>query len=146
MQTPFDLTPIYRNSIGVDKLMETLQSRINSNSNNYPPFNIISLDQDRYIIEIAIVGFKENEISITAHNGQLTVRGEQNNSREAQHYLHNGICSKKFKRTFSLADYVEVQSADLNEGLLCINLERIVPDSLKPKEIQINSLTTPIEE
>jgi len=138
----YDFTPFYRNSIGVDKLMETLQSRVNANHGNYPPFNIISIDEDRYAIEIAIAGFKENEVNVTAHNGQLTVRGEMRPIAD-QTYLHNGISNKKFKRDFQLAEYVEVQGAGLTDGILRIELERIVPDTMKPKEIKINGLGLP---
>ena len=138
----FDPTPLYRNSIGVDRLMESLQSRANANHGNYPPYNIIAINDDKYAIEIAIAGFKEDEVNVTAHNGQLTVRGEQNTKID-QNYLHNGISYKKFKRDFQLADYVEVQNAELADGILRIELERIVPDSLKPKEIKINGFETP---
>ena len=144
---PFDLTPFYRNSIGVDKLMETLQSRVNANHGNYPPYNIIAIADDHYIIEIAIAGFKEHEVNITSHDGQLIVKGEQADVMD-ENYLHNGICSKKFKRSFNLAEYVEVQNASLSDGILRIELERIVPDSLKPKEIKINGyeMIPPTEE
>jgi len=138
MQNNFDLTPFYRNSIGVDRLMESLQSRVNANHGNYPPYNIINIDEDKYAIEIAIAGFTDDEINITAHDGQLTVRGEMK-QKEDQNFLHQGISNKKFKRDFQLADYVEVQGADLINGILRIELERIVPDSLKPKEIKVNS-------
>jgi len=137
MQNSIDFTPFYRNSIGVDRLLNTLQSHVNANHGNYPPYNIISVNDDEYIIELAIAGFTEEEINVTAHDGQLTIRGELK-AKEKSTFLHQGISNKKFKRDFQLAEYVEVQSADLENGILRIELQRIVPDSLKPKEIKVN--------
>lgn len=148
--TTQDLAPLYRNSIGVDRLFENLFARHNASGNNgnYPPYNIIALTDDQYVIEIAVAGFKQDEISITAQNGQLTVTGEKAHSVEIEEperkFLHQGIGVRKFARNFELADYVEVGSAELTDGILVINLERIVPDSMKPREIQIGQ--TAIEE
>jgi molecular chaperone IbpA len=148
MQNHYDFTPFYKNSIGVDRLMETLNSRLNANHGNYPPYNIISTSENTYIIELAIAGFTESDINITAHNGKLTVTGEIAPSGEIAdadnplepdvHYLHHGISNRKFNRDFQLSEYVVVQDANLNNGILIISLERVIPDSQKPKEIKIN--------
>ena len=137
----FDLTPFYRNSIGVDRLLDTMQNHLNANQGNYPPYNIISVDEDKYIIELAVAGFSEDDINVTAHDGNLVIRGEMSNKADEsnKNYFHHGISKRKFKREFQLADYVEVQSADLKDGILRINLKRIIPDSLKPKEIKVNA-------
>jgi len=142
--TTQDLAPLYRNSIGVDKLFENMFARNQSHvsgDTNYPPYNIIAVAEDQYIIEIAVAGFSEENINLTVHNKQLIVKGEQVKEEVDVNYLHRGIGKRKFKRVFELADYVEVQGAEINNGILVVNLERIVPDSAKPKEIKIGQST-----
>jgi len=135
-----DLAPLYRNSVGIDRLFEKLinSSQALDKAGNYPPYNIIAINNDEYIIEIAIAGFDEETINITAHNGQLIIKGNKPNDVDV-HYVHHGIGGRKFKRVFELAEYVEVQNANIHNGILIINLERIVPESAKPKEIKIGS-------
>lgn len=146
----FDFSPFYRNSVGVDRLMDSLQSRLNANHGNYPPYNIISIDEDHYVIEIAIAGFTEEDVSVTAHDGKLVIRGELPKDEASEEpredatgrYLHHGISNRKFKRDFQLADYIEVQTADLSNGILRIELARHLPESLQPKEIKINAVSS----
>lgn len=140
--TSLDLAPFYRNSVGVDRFMESMLSKVNgANAGNYPPYNIISLSENKYRVELAIAGFAEDEIKVVAEDGQLIITGEQlkiEGTENEETYLHNGISAKNFIRTFELADYVEVRGATVEAGILKIELERIVPDNLKPKEIKIN--------
>jgi len=144
--TTQDLAPLYRNSIGVDKLFENLFARNRSfdNTGNYPPYNIVAVTDDHYIIELALAGFNKEDINLTVHNGQLIIKGEKAAEEADVRYLHQGIGARKFKRTFELADYVEVQDADMVNGILVINLERIIPDSAKPKKIRIGTNLEPV--
>jgi molecular chaperone IbpA len=146
--TSLDLNPFYRNSVGIDRLMCNMLDRVqHANSGNYPPYNIIQLSNDRYRIEVAVAGFAEDEIKVTADNGQLIILGGTNkcdcNENEGcsdcdeTKYVHRGISSKSFDRTFQLAEHVEVQGASVINGILKIDLERIVPDNLKPKQIEV---------
>ena len=136
--TTYDLAPFYRQSIGLDRLMSHMMNRIDSSgaASNYPPYNIIKTGDETYLIELAVAGFEQGDINMTVHDGMLTITGDKkvDDSRE---YLHKGIGHRKFLRTFNLADYIEVQSAAVNNGVLTVELERIVPDSMKPKTIQI---------
>ena len=108
-------------------------------SPSYPPYNIIKTDDDHYVIEVAVAGFSQDEITITEHDGQLEITGTKAASDENQpSFLHRGISSRKFNRSFNLADYVVVKSADMENGILTIGLERLVPEEMKPKTIAIN--------
>ncbi|NDB64810.1 MAG: heat-shock protein Hsp20 [Euryarchaeota archaeon] len=139
--THLDLQPIYRNSIGVDRLFDTILGNIeHASSSNYPPYNILKKDDDNYIIEVAVAGFDEGEIDVTTHDGVLTIKGEKADvsERPTMDYLHQGIGTRKFERVFNLSDYVEVVSASVANGILSVELERNVPDSMKPKTIAID--------
>ncbi len=135
----FDLTPLFRHSIGFDHLEDIFDSmvRLNSYSNNYPPYNIRSNGKDQYSIELAVAGFDDKELSINLENGQITIEGNKDNSEG--NFMHQGIATRSFKRTFQLAEYVEVIGAGLNNGLLTIALERKLPEELRPKKIEISS-------
>lgn len=139
--TRFDLTPFYRNSVGIDRLSRIMDELETRNAGNYPPYNIISTGEDKYEIEMAIAGFAQNEVSVSAQNGQLHVVGEKAEevADESKQYLHRGISARHFRRVFDLADYVEVQSALMKDGILTIKLERVIPDALKPKLIEVQS-------
>ncbi len=135
----FDLTPLYRHSIGFDHLENIFDSMIKMNdiTENYPPYNIESNGKDSYTIEIAIAGFDENDLNISLENGQLTVVGNRENDNAK--YMHRGIANRSFKRTFKLAEYVEVKGAGIKNGILEIHLERKLPEELKPKKIEIKT-------
>jgi len=136
--TSLDLQPFYRNSIGIDRLFDSMLSRIdNSTSNNYPPYNIIKKDDDNYVIEVATAGFAEGEIDVQVNDGQLIVTGEKAETETEVNYLHQGIGTRKFVRSFQLAEYVEVKSATVENGILVVTLERLVPETMKPKSIAI---------
>jgi len=137
--TTLDLQPFYRNSIGIDRWFDTVLDSIeHSSTTNYPPYNIVKKDDDNYTIELAVAGFTEGEINVTTHDGQLVIKGEKVEQEEEQNYLHKGISARKFERSFTLNDYVEVASATVANGILSIDLERHVPDSMKPKTIAID--------
>lgn len=135
----FNLTPLFRHSIGFDHLEDLFDSmeRLSGVSDNYPPYNIRSNGKDQYAVEIAVAGFDEKDLSISLENGQLTVIGDKDNANG--HYMHQGIATRSFKRTFQLAEYVEVIGAGLNNGLLTIALERKLPKELLPKRIEIST-------
>ena len=137
--TTLDLQPFYRNSIGIDRWFDTVLDSIeHSSTTNYPPYNIVKKDDDNYTIELAVAGFTEGEINVTTHDGQLVIKGEKVEPEEEQNYLHKGISARKFERSFTLNDYVEVASATVANGILSIDLERHVPESMKPKTIAID--------
>ena len=140
MQTlrDYDLNSFYRNSIGIDKMFETLHSHTTNNSGGFPPYDVISTSEDNYVIKLAIAGFTEKDVNITAHNGQLIIKGEAEKSDEDTNYMHKGISNRKFKREFTLSDYVEVTDAKMKDGILEVSLERQVPESMQPRQIGIN--------
>ena len=135
--TKFDLTPFNRATVGFDRMFDLLDRQFaNSASTTYPPYNIIKEGEDSYKIEIAVAGFREDELDITVKDFVLTVTGEQKRD-EATTYLHKGISARSFTRTFTLGDHVEVKGATVQNGLLVITLEREVPEEAKPKKIAI---------
>lgn len=138
--TKFDLTPFHRATVGFDRVFDILDRQFaNSVSTSYPPYNIIKEGEDSYKIEIAVAGFREDEIDITVKDYSLTVTGEQKRDEnvEGLTYLHKGISARNFTRSFTLGDHVEVKGATVRNGLLIINLEREIPEAAKPKKIAI---------
>lgn len=134
-----DLTPLYRNSIGFDRLASLLDSALRTDSValGYPPYNIEMLGENRYAITLAVAGFEQSELELTVEKGVLTVRGKKAKGEERK-YLHQGIANRAFERKFNLADYVEVTGADLQNGLLTISLVKEIPEAMKPRTIAIN--------
>lgn len=135
-----DLTPLYRSSIGFDRLASLLDSALSSDTvaSGYPPYNIEVLADNKYAIELAVAGFDEKELDIKVEKGTLIVRGEK--QRQDEHkYLYHGIANRTFERKFNLADYVEVIDASLKNGLLTISLVKEIPEAMKPKSIAINN-------
>jgi molecular chaperone IbpA len=110
--------------------------RTSNNATNYPPYNVVKHGTDKFTVELAVAGFKDDEIVVTVENGHLIAKGEKSSDVEVE-YLHRGISSRSFLRSWALADHVEVTSAVLADGILAISLERIVPEEQKPKRIQI---------
>ena len=139
--TSFDLTPFYRNTVGIDRLFDRITQQIDhAAGTNYPPYNIVETGENLYEIQVAVAGFTQGEISINVKDGELIITGEKTESElpEGYIYRHQGISARKFIRTFSLGDYVEVQSATSRDGILTVKLERIIPESAKPKTIAIS--------
>lgn len=136
--TSLDLTPFYRNSIGVDRLFDRLIDQMDHGT-NYPPYNIIKTGDNSFEVQIAVAGFGEGEIDITVNDGNLVVTGNKDPEIETNDkaYFYKGISTRRFVRNFSLADYVEVVNAVSRNGILSITLERKIPEELKPKTIAI---------
>ena len=139
MRSAFDFAPYRRSTVGFDRLFDFLEHTAQTDSSdNYPPFDIERLSDDRYRITLAVAGFRDNEIDITAHQNLLTIAGRKSESQsEDRHYLHMGIATRAFERRFELADFVRVENASLNDGLLAIDLVREVPEAMKPRKITI---------
>ncbi len=141
--TSMDLAPLYRNSIGIDNWIARVLDQIDHNSagsSNYPPYNIIKYNENTFEVQVAVAGFAPGEIEVTVKDGNLIITGEK--QPEAQElgtdYLYQGISARRFMRTFSLADYVEVLDASNANGILSVRLERKLPEAMKPKTIAIN--------
>ena len=139
----FDFTPYRRSTIGFDRLFEFLENANREQADNYPPYDIEKLSDDRYRITLAVAGFSPNDIDITARQNLLTVTGRKadNRSRDGN-YVHMGIATRAFERRFELADFVRVENADMQDGLLSIELVREIPDAMKPRKIDINPGTS----
>ena len=133
----FDFTPYRRTTVGFDRLFDLLerQARINS-GDNYPPFNIERIGDDAYRITLAVAGFRPEDLDITAQQNLLVIQGKKR-EEDQREYLHLGIANRSFERRFELADFVRVDRADLDNGLLVIDLVREVPEAMKPKKIQV---------
>mgnify|MGYP003574222033 CR=1 FL=1 len=140
-----DLTPLFRSTVGfdhLDKLFDTA-FRESARDVSYPPYNIIKHGADQYCITMAIAGFGEDDIDMTVHENQLTVKGQIGGNEKDVEYLHRGIAQRGFEHRFRLADHVQVTGASLDKGLLSIELKRIVPEALKPRKIAINGGQAP---
>ena len=137
--TSFDLTPFYRNAIGVDRLFDRITQQIDhAAGTNYPPYNIVETGENTYEVQVAVAGFTQGEVEISVKNGELIITGEKTETLTEGHvYRHQGISARKFIRTFSLGEYVEVKTAIARDGILTVQLERIVPETAKPKSIAI---------
>ena len=141
--TSLDLTPFYRSAVGFDQLFDRITSNIdtattNGSLANYPPYDILRTGEETYRIRLAVAGFQMADIKIELKEGVLSVSGSSASDEEAE-YLHKGISNRSFTRTFNLADYVEVKGATLKDGILKIDLERYIPEVMKPKIIEITS-------
>ena len=133
-----DFSPLYRSAVGFDRLAALLdQAARNEGPTGYPPYNIETVGENAYRIEIAVAGFKPEELNIEAKEGTLTVQGRKAANDEVKRYLHRGLAERNFERRFQLADYVVVTGAELADGLLSISLERQLPEALKPRRIEI---------
>jgi len=140
MRNAFDFAPFRRSSVGFDRLFDMLENSGPSNGGeNYPPFDLIRSGENEYRIELAVAGFKQDEIDITAHQNVLIVTGKKSEQSEsgAADYIYRGIANRSFERRFALADHIKVTGADLHDGLLAIELVREVPEAMKPRKIDI---------
>lgn len=125
--------------IGFDRLLDRVNHPGSQVTNNYPPYNIIKTDDDHYRVELAVAGFTEEDLLVKVEDGVLTVEGTKADKEEADEvsYLHRGISARNFKRTFTLSDTIVVRSAGLNDGVLAVELENVIPDEKKPRTIEI---------
>jgi len=138
----YDLSPLMRATVGFDRLMNILDqaSRADEGASSYPPYNIEKLSEDRYRISMAVAGFREEELEITVKEQSLVVAGKKASEDEEQvNFLYRGIAKRAFERRFDLADHIKVVGAELANGLLHIDLTREIPESAKPRTIQIAS-------
>ena len=142
--TTFDFSPLYRTSVGFDRLASLMSSATRQDQgNSYPPYNIRITSEDHYRITMAVAGFAEDEIDITSEENRLLVTGNRADEPEEQgEYLHRGIATRSFERRFNLADHVRVVGAALENGLLHIDLEREIPEAMKPRKIKIDKSST----
>ena len=136
----YDFSPLFRSSVGFDRLAQMMDSalRAEDNAPSYPPYNIERTGEDQYRITMAVAGFAENDIEITAQDNALTVVGKQPKDETPKSFLYRGIAGRPFQRRFELAEYIRVAGASLENGLLHVDLVREVPEAVKPRSIKIN--------
>jgi molecular chaperone IbpA len=129
-----DLAQISRALVGFDQYFNNARST----NTNYPPHNIVKFDESHYAIEVAVAGFSKEEITVEVDQDQLIVRGVQKSATvEGKEYLHRGLAARDFEQTWTLAEYMEVKGAEVKDGMLVVEIERIVPESLQPRKIEI---------
>lgn len=134
----YDFSPLWRSTIGFDRLFDLAEAAQRAGEDNYPPYNIERLSDDRYQISLAVAGFSPAEISVTAEQNVVTIEGNKADKTERE-FLYRGISTRSFKRQYSLADHVEVSGASFDNGLLRIELVRRIPEAMKPRRIAINA-------
>jgi molecular chaperone IbpA len=132
-----DYAPFFRSTVGFDHLLDLLEQGSES-AQGYPPYNIERTDENNYRVTVAVAGFAENDLNIEVHDGVLTVQGKRDPDNKAT-YLHQGIAGRGFQRQFQLAEHMEVRGARLENGLLSLDLERLIPEEKKPRRIAINA-------
>ena len=135
-----DIPSLHRHAIGFDQMFETLNRTFaNSKSDgNYPPHNVVKLDETHYLLELAVAGFDQTEIDVELKENVLTVKGERAKKEDEIEYLHRGIGHRNFVRTFPLAENVQVRGASVKNGILAVALEQVIPEEQRPKKIAIN--------
>jgi molecular chaperone IbpA len=141
MRTTFDFAPLFRSSVGFDRMLDALESASRVEPiDNWPPYDIVKLGEDDYRISMAVAGFTQDNLTITQEQNMLMVAGQKSDEGEANgQYLHRGIAARAFQRRFELADHVKVVGASLVNGLLTIELKRELPEEMKPRRIAIAS-------
>ena len=145
--TTLDLPSLHRATIGFDRLFNEMESRFaNSASQGYPPYNIAQINEDEYMISLAVAGFGMDNLDITKDKQTLRIEGTSPKGDEHVNYLHKGIGGRNFRREFTLAEHVEVQGATLELGMLNIHLKREVPEELQPKKIAIKDYSGAVHE
>ena len=137
----FDLSPLYRSTVGFDSLASMLDqvASFDEGPDNYPPYNIERLTENEYRITMAVAGFGKEDVKIEVKENTLSIRGEKKDADNDRTFLHRGIASRAFERRFQLADHVEVRGADVKDGLLSVDLEREVPERLKSRTIEVGA-------
>lgn len=132
----FDTSPFYRSTVGFDRLLNLLDT---ASDQGYPPYNIERSDENNYRVTVAVAGFAEKDLSVDVKDRVLTISGKKEEASDKPSFLHQGIAGRAFERSFQLAEHVEVKAARLENGLLHVDLERIVPEEKKPRRITINA-------
>ena len=135
-----NLDPFWRTTVGFDRLFDMMDESLRFEpQDNYPPCNIVRTGEDSYRISLAVAGFKPEQVNVTVQQNMLTISGRVHEKQDQAEYVYRGIAARPFERHFSLADFVEVKHASFEDGLLQIELERKVPESMKPRKIEINA-------
>jgi molecular chaperone IbpA len=134
-----DFSPLYRSVVGFDRLADLLETATADAATGYPPYNIERTDENAYRVDIAVAGFRPEELDIEVKENLLTVTGRKAANDEPRRFLHRGLAERNFERRFQLADYVVVTDANLADGLLSISLKRELPEALKPRRIEIGT-------
>ena len=143
----FDFSPLYRSAVGFDRMTSLLDAAQKSASaDSYPPYNIEKTGEDAFRITLAVAGFGAADLDMEVRDSQLVVVGKGDSESDDTQYLHRGIARRAFERRFQLADHVEVTAADLKDGLLVIDLVREIPEAMKPRKIEIQTVTSVIED
>lgn len=137
----FDTNALNRALVGFDTLFDNFEQRFaNQINNNYPPYNIIKYDDDRYEIQVAVSGFDKDEITVEIDQNQLTIKGKHlDQTEEDVQYLHRGLASRDFTRTFTLAEHMEVGEGRIKNGILKLELKRVIPEALKPRVLKLKA-------
>ena len=141
MSNAFSMAPLFRNSVGFDRFSDLFETALRTESSGgYPPYNVEKRGEDQYRIVVAAAGFQQDDLDLQVEKGVLTVSGSkrESTSEEGVTYLHQGIAQRAFKLSFRLDDHIEIKGAGLSNGLLSIDLERVVPEEAKAKRIPIN--------
>ena len=142
---PFEDSPFFQHTVGFDRIFDQLETvqhnveRSQGDRSNYPPYNIVKTSDDTFTIELAVAGFSKENLDVEIKENILSVKGTKNEEDGKRTFVHHGLASRSFERHFTLADHVEVVDGDIVNGVLVINLERVVPDVLKPKKIKLGS-------
>lgn len=140
MASTFDFSPLFRTAVGFDRVTRALEaaSRVDESALSFPPYDIEQVDESRYRIEMAVAGFSEDDLDIVFNEGALIVKSARDEERDDKRtFLHRGIARRPFERRFQLAEHIKVAGATMENGLLTIDLEREVPEELKPRTIKI---------
>lgn len=141
-----DFSPLYRSVVGFDRLAQILETATVDQASGYPPYNIERTDEDAYRIEIAVAGFRSEELNVEVKENLLTVQGRKTANDAERRFLHRGLAERDFERRFQLADSMVVTDAQLSDGLLSISLRRELPEALKPRRIEIATASSPLIE
>ena len=141
-----DFSPLYRSVVGFDRLAQILETATVDQASGDPPYNIERTDENAYRIEIAVAGFRSEELNVEVKENLLTVQGRKTANDAERRFLHRGLAERDFERRFQLADYVMVTDAQLSDGLLSISLRRELPEALKPRRIEIATASSPLIE
>jgi molecular chaperone IbpA len=143
---PFEDSPFFQHTVGFDRIFDQLETvqhnveRSQGDRSNYPPYNIVKTSDDTFTIELAVAGFSKENLDVETKENILSVKGTKNEEDGKRTFVHHGLASRSFERHFTLADHVEVVDGDIVNGVLVINLERIIPDVLKPKKVSLDGL------
>jgi molecular chaperone IbpA len=143
MRTVLDFSPLHRSSIGYDRVFDLLEAAARTQTNdNWPPFDSVKLSEDKYRITMAVAGFGREDVTITVQGNMLTVSGERKGEQEGE-VLHRGIANRPFNRRFELAEHMQVTGADMENGLLVIDLKREIPEAYKLRRVEIGAQAAP---